>query len=91
MRITAANEKGQYVKVEAEVGPGRRDRAVFYIRKELWVNMTGDELQSNLHLTQLADVVYDPVTNTIVKNRFPNFDTMIEVMSESQMWRQLDD
>lgn len=87
MRITDATESMEYVKVEADIGPRQRDKVIYYIRKEIWVNMTGDEIQSELQMMQHSDVAYDPVTNTILKNRFPDFDTMIAVMASSAMYK----
>ena len=84
MHITQIRSTGpKYLIIEADIGPGMRDKGIYYIRKEIWEywEKTGAIL-TELELLQHADVVYDPVTNTITKNRWPDIEAAIAEMFE---------
>lgn len=75
-RLRAAGDK--YVIVEADIGPGMRDKGIYYIRREVWDHLEAvGRTDSELELLWHADVVYDPVTNTITKNRYPDIEAAI--------------
>lgn len=76
---TSMSPNDRYVKVEANVGCGERDRGIYYIRNENWIKLESDphwKNTSDLFLLQMADAAWDPITNTLIKNRFPDLDSL---------------
>ena len=84
MHITQVRAAGdKYVIVDADIGPGMRDKGIYYIRREVWDHLeAAGRIDSELELMRHADVVYDPVTNTITKNRWPDIEAAIAEMFE---------
>ena len=82
----------QYVKVVGSVREfldhnhiGEKRTLVYYIRKPIWINMTGEQLQSDIQMMQHAEIVVDPNTNVFVKNRHTIVD-MIDTLLKSDRW-----
>jgi hypothetical protein len=84
MKITDICMAGPYVKVKANTGPGGTKRAVYYIRKELWVTLDSKiDFEYELQMLQYSDFAIDPEANVFTKCRY-DYVSLIDILVNSE-------